>query len=503
MSQVINTNVLSLNSQRSLSRSQGSMQTSLERLSSGLRINRAKDDAAGLAISERMTSQIRGLNQAVRNGNDGISMVQTAEGGLEEAANILQRVRELSVQSANSSNSSSDRAALQDEVNQLKQELDRIAGNTEFNGVKLLDNSFATQDFQVGANANQTISVNLQGSRGEDLANHTIDAVSGVVDQGSSSTANGAATVAAATHTTAVQTLTISGARGTDDVDVAAGDSAYTIASNVNNAEASTGVTAKGHNDAVLSGLSADGTVTLTLGSGGETSTISAAVTTTDLSALADEINKKTGITGVSAEASGGTLTMSQADGKDINIQDFDHSTAATTINASATNAAGAAVDPEALTAGAATDSTIVTGYVEFQSNESFSATSTATAAAGSVLANAAAGDSIAAGETKVSSVDISTQAGAQSAIDVMDAALQTVNSMRSNIGALSSRFDSSIRNLESASENVSAARSRIRDADFAAETANMTRSQILQQAGVAMLAQANAVPQNVLSLLR
>ncbi len=502
MPQIINTNVMSLNTQRSLNRSQGSMQTSLERLSSGLRINRAKDDAAGLAISERMTSQVRGLNQAARNANDGISLAQTAEGGLHETANILQRIRELSIQSANSTNSSSDRAAIQEEVNQLKQELDRVAHNTEFNGVKLLDNSFATQDFQVGANANQTIAFHLTGARGEDLANHTIDAVSGVVDQGSSSTTNGAATVAAATHTTAVQTLTISGARGTADVDVAAGDSAYTIASNINNAEASTGVTALGHNSAVLSGLSADGTVSLTLGSGGQSSTISAAVTTTDLSDLANEINKKTGITGISAEASGGTLTLSQADGKDINIEDFDHSTGATTINASATNAAGTAVDPEALTAGAATDSTIVTGYVEFQSNESFSATSTATAAAGSILANAAAGDSIAAGETQVSSIDVSTQAGAQAAIDVVDAALQTINTTRANIGALESRFDSSIRNLETASENLSAARSRIRDADFAKETAEMTRSQILQQAGVAMLAQANQLPQNVLQLL-
>lgn len=261
-------------------------------------------------------------------------------------------------------------------------------------------------------------------------------------------------------------------------------------------------MTARAYNSAQLSGLTASGTVTLTLGSGGSTATISAGVTTTDLSALSTEINKVTGTTGVSATVSGGTLTLTQADGKDIKIQDFNHSTAATTISASAVNAAGAAVDPETLTAGAATDSTTVAGYVEFNSNNSFSVSSSIADTAGSILTGAAAA-SVGSAQTLVSAVDISTVAGANSALAVMDASLKTISSIRGDLGAIQNRFAATISNLQSTSENISAARSRIRDADFAAETANLTRDQILQQAGVAMLAQANALPNNVLSLLR
>lgn len=502
MAQTINTNVSSLNAQRNLNMSQSSLATSLQRLSTGLRINSAKDDAAGLAISDRMTSQIRGLTQAARNANDGVSLAQTAEGALVETTNSLQRIRELSLQSANATNSASDRAALQSEVNQLKQEIDRIASTTEFNGLKLLNGSFTAQSFQVGANANQTISVTVAGARGSDLANNYVNGSSTTTAHMGTSSTTAAAAALPATNTIAAQTLSISGTLGASTVAVTAGDSAYTIANSVNAKEASTGVTARAYNSAQLSGLSANTTVSLTLGSGGSTATISAAVTTTDLSALATEINKVTGTIGISATVNAGTLTLTQADGKDINIANFSGTAGTETISASAMNSAGAATDPATLTS-AGTDSTIVSGYVEFDSNNSFSVSSSVTEALGSVVNAAAANASVGSAQSLVSAIDISSVTGANSAITVIDAALKSISSSRADLGAIQNRFAATISNLQATSENLSASRSRIQDTDFAAETANLTRSQILQQAGTAMLAQANALPQNVLSLLK
>jgi flagellin len=500
MAQVINTNVASLNAQRNLNTSQSSLATSLQRLSSGLRINSAKDDAAGLAISERMSAQIRGLNQASRNANDGVSLAQTAEGALVETGNALQRIRELALQSANATNSASDRAALQSEVNQLKQEIDRIANTTEFNGLKLLNGSFSAQQFQVGANANQTIAVTVAGASTSQLANNYVNASNGTINFGTSSTTTAAATLPA-NNTIAAQTLSVSGTLGSTTVAVAAGDSTYTIANAVNAKEGSTGVTARAYNTARVYNLSSAGTVTMTLGSGSSTATISAAVTTTDFSALVTEINKVSGTTGISATVNGGSMDLVQADGKNINVANFNHSTASETIIVSGTNATGGLGAAQSLIAGG-NDSTIVSGYVEFDSNNSFSVSSSIAAAAGSIL-NVAANTTVGSTQALVSAVDISTVTGANSAIVVLDAALKTVSSIRGDLGAVQNRFAATISNLQSTSENISAARSRIRDADFAAETANMTRDQILQQAGVAMLAQANALPNNVLTLLR
>jgi len=497
MPQIINSNIPSLTAQRNLNTSQSGLATSLQRLSSGLRINSAKDDAAGLAISERMTSQIRGLNQAIRNANDGVSLAQTAEGALAETTNSLQRIRELALQSANSTNSASDRAALNAEVNQLKQEIDRVASTTEFNGLKLLDGTFTSQSFQVGANANQTISVSIAGASGSDLANNTISAANTTVDQGTASTTNPAATLPAA-NTIAAQTLSISGTLGSASVAVTAGDSAFTIAAAISAQEASTGVTADASSTATMGTLSADGTVTLTLGSGSETQTISAAVTTTDLSALATEINNVAGTTGVTAEVSGGTLTLTQADGKDINIENFTHSTAGATMVVGSTSLA---TDPETLTDGAA-DSVVVSGSIDFNSSRSFSVSSSVANTAGSIL-DVAADTAVGSSQQLVSSINITSAADAQTALQIVDSALATVSGIRADLGAVQNRFSTTISNLSTTSENLSAARSRIRDADFAAETAELTRNQILQQAGISVLSQANALPQNVLALLQ
>jgi len=490
---VINTNIASLNAQRNLMRSEGDLQTSLQRLSSGLRINSAKDDAAGLAIADRMTSQIRGLNQAVRNANDGISLSQTAEGALAESSNILQRMRELAIQSANDTNSASDRANLQKEVSQLQSELNRIADTTTFNSKKILDGSFTAAKFHVGANANETISVSIGGARATDMGAYQV----------SSQTNVGGALTAAADATggnnVAAQTLTVSGLAASN-VTVNADDAASDIATAVNAASGTTGVTATATTSAVIDGLSLAGTVSFTLSSSnsggtvGSAVSISAAITTTDYSALATAINDVSATTGISAElaADGASITLTNANGDDINVVDFVHSgDAAETLDVAGVTLTG----PTGGTP-TATDSLVVGGSLTFESNSSFVvSTDTGT----TVLTGASVNSSL----SSVADITVSTQADSNSALSVIDNALAFIASQRADLGAVQNRLESTISNLSSISENVSAARSRIQDADFAAETANLTRNQILQQAGTAMLAQANTLPQSVLSLLQ
>ncbi len=495
MGLVINTNVASLNAQRNLGKTQNALSRSMERLSSGLRINSAKDDAAGLAISDRMTSQIRGLNQAVRNANDGISLAQTAEGAMQESTNILQRMRELSVQAANASNSAADRGALQAEVNQLQSEMDRIANTTTFNGLKILDGSFSAQKFQIGANANETISVSIDSMAASSLGRAAKTVTNTTANQGTGS-ATAAATSLPANNTIAAQTLTIAGSEGTETVSVAAGDSAYTVATKVNQTTSGTGVEASAYNEVSITAVGGDGTVQMTLGSGGTTATISASVTTGDLSNLVDAINKVTGTTGISAELDGSNIKMIQAEGKDIDIADFTHSVSGTTLTIASLDG-----NSTTLTDGG-DDSTTVAGRVEFSSTESFSVRSDIANTAGSIL-DVAANTFVNSDTDYVSGIDISTQAGAQSAIDVIDKALGKIDSQRGNLGAIQNRFESTIANLQNISENISAARSRILDADIAQETSNMTKQNILQQAGISILAQANQAPQMALSLLQ
>ena len=384
MPQVINTNIASLTAQRNLNNSQSSLNTSLQRLSSGLRINSAKDDAAGLAISERFSAQIRGLNQAARNANDGVSLAQTAEGALAEVTNNLQRIRELAVQSSNATNSQSDRDALQTEVTQLLNEIDRVADSTEFNGVKLLDGSFTGAVFQVGANAGQTITI------------------------ASTTDSNTAALGSATTNTSAGLSVAASGLTGFATA-LVAGD-----------------VTINGTDIGAISGA----------GSAAERA-----------GQLVNAINNVSQTTGVGASYDGATGQLSL------------NSDAAFTI------------------AGTANDATEA-GFA----NAAFATVSTATG---------------------IDTLTVANFAGAQSALALVDSSLTEVNSARATLGAVQNRFESVVRSVQTTSENLSASRSRIVDADFAAETANLTRAQILQQAGTAILAQANSLPQNVLSLLQ
>jgi flagellin len=618
MPQVINTNVASLNAQRNLTTSQGQLATALQRLSSGLRINSAKDDAAGLAISERFTTQIRGLNQAVRNANDGISLAQTAEGALGETGNALQRIRELAIQSANSTNSASDRAALNAEAAQLLQEIQRNGLTTQFNGQNILDGTFSQAQFQVGANANQTISFGITGATTNLLGAYqaTSTAVTSAAFDGAGFTINGVEVGVSAPTSAAGVT----------------GDSATAKATAINSKTNQTGVSATAANS--LQGASpiartslANGELVINGVAVGAIASSASAVTQGRSAATA--INAVTNQTGVSAiaDASTGRLTLSTSDGRNIALTSGSnngdgagaiynatglnvtngtlpsgHDTFTITVagafaatgaasgqlsagdtvviggltyqfvtaaaNVTAGNVAVVAANTDAATVVAGALRTAIQGQYT-AGNTSLVATGAGAAVIltqdqlGAVGANLAAyyndagiigggttaaitesaltsgvdagytantgittrgtltlssaanftlgGADLAFGGlgaaapalTRLDTVNISTVEGANAAIAVLDGALSQVTSIRADLGAVQNRFSSTVANLTTTAENLSAARSRILDADFAAETASLTRAQILQQAGTAILAQANAIPQNVLSLLR
>jgi len=481
MALVINTNVMSMRARRSLGASQNSLQLSMERLSTGLRINSAKDDAAGLAISNRMNAQVRGLQQASRNANDAISLAQTAEGALQEATGILQRMRDLSVQAANDTNTAADRANLQKEVAQLQGELDRIATTTKFNGANLLDGTFSGRSFHIGANQDESLSVSLASTRSTVMGNYSISA--GTMQQAALGAANGAAADAGG--------IVISGRLGSGTTQaLGANDSAQATAASINAITSQTGVTASARTTATLSNLSAAGTVSFDLqGSNGAAVTVTAAVAaTTDLTEVADAINAQASSTGITATVNGAQVDLVNEEGYDIDITNF----TSTTAGAQTMDVAGGAGAAVTVTEGAA-DAATVGGQLTMSSSASFTLDA--------VSATIAAGPTSAL--SSVASVDVGTRAGANSSLSTIDAALDFIDDTRADLGAIQSRLESTISNLDNVSENVSAARSRIVDADFAAETAAMTRNQILQQAGVAMLAQANAAPQTALSLLQ
>jgi len=487
MAQVINTNIASLNAQRNLNTSQTALATSLQRLSSGLRINSAKDDAAGLAIASRFTAQINGLNQAARNANDGISLAQTAEGALGEVSNNLQRIRELAVQSANSTNSASDRASLDAEATQLISEITRVASQTSFNGLNLLDGSFTAQAFQVGANANQTISVNsIADARATGLGSNIL--IAGGTIMGATKAAAGSL---AGGNTIGVEAgLTINTVNGgtTAAFGYAALSDAKAIAAAINTNAAAVGVTATASNSATFSGLSLAGTVSFTLG-GNASQAISAVVADpTDLTALVGAINGAAGSTGVVATftstSAKNSITLTSSGGSDISILDF---------SSTGAGAQTAVFSGVTLTEGG-NDSSIKTGSVSLDSNKG------AITLAGH---NADVFNTATSTFSSLAGVSLSSAANAQLAIAVVDAALGQINVSRGDLGAYQNRFASAINNLQTTAENLSASRSRIQDAGFAAETASLTRGQILQQAGTAILAQANSLPNNVLTLLR
>ena len=522
----INTNVTSLTAQRNLSSTTNSMQTTLQRLSSGLRINSAKDDAAGLAISERMGAQIRGLDQARRNANDGISLAQTAEGALSGIGENLQRMRELAVQAANDTNTDSDRQTIQKEIEQLKSEIDRVAQTTEFNGQKLLDGSFTDKNFQVGANANQSIAIGMSNAQAGAIGSNTLAAN----DLGSTAVSGKAAVNAlrdtAGASSFGTQTLAISGPKGNATVNVVAnksatsvvGDTAKTVAAKINNS--GTGVTAEAQTMAklTLDAKATGGDLSFTLN--GQAISVKG-VDANDLTSVRDAINNfssQTGITATVDPNKKGELVLKGANGDNIEIDKMlstggtgtavagDTVASLQGMNAFTGTTTGAAAAIQTGASGTNNVAAIVGGQLKFSAQEgSFNITSAADgtdATKGSVFA-AAAGAANNSALSSVSALDLSTSTGATGAIDVLDAALAKINNQRSDLGAAQNRFSSVISSLQTTSENLSASRSRIKDADFAAETANLSRNQVLQQAGTAMLAQANQGPQIALQLLR
>jgi len=473
----INTNVASLNAQRNLTNSTSSLSRSFQRLSSGLRINGAKDDAAGLAISNRLTAQIRGLNQAVRNTNDGISLAQTAEGALGETQNILQRIRELSVQSANDTNSASDRESLQAEVEQLTAEINRIGETTTFNNNKILDGSFLGASFHVGANSRETITVNVADGRATSLGRQARN--DGTVVSAGVSIASGSL---------AVNGVSIRGTVAADDtVSTTLNDgSAVAKAAAINDSTKFTGVRAivnkseDSNNADITNGVlnSVD-----FIKVNGETITGITIQNGDADDTLVNAINAVTDKTGVIASLNDASqLVLTAQDGRNIEV------TASTVAAASITGL----------------NSEVTGGSITLQAERQVTINN------GTANINAGTGFGTGQGEfiygvnnaNTVSTIDITSREGANLAIDIADVAIGQVSSIRADLGAVQNRLESTINNLNATAENLSAARSRILDADFASETAQFTRNQIIQQAGVSVLAQANQQPQVALSLL-
>lgn len=549
MAQVINTNVASLNAQRNLNGTQSSMQTAIQRLSTGLRINSAKDDAAGLSIANRFTSQINGLNQAARNANDGISLSQTAEGALSTSTTILQRIRTLAVESANASNSAGDRQSLNSEVQQLTQELQRISTTTQFNGQNLLDGSFTTATFQVGANANQTITINSGNYQTNAYGNYRIGGIAAYKTGGVGDMTVGTTNTAGATGlgdswlakasgsdasvvagATASGQFKITSATGSYDVLYSSGASATDIAAAIN--RTNSGVTASAITQVVLGGLDGaelkqnktytfqlstetDSTTptdftTISFKVGG-TDTAGAAVNSADqLNAAVQAFNDQSGKTGFTAEAvqtenGDWAVKLTSESGRDLRIANdsaasvgtvsvadiavLDGDTS-TTSNLGVTLAAGNAD-------GKWNGGNRITGRVILDSDKSFSVTTT-------VADVFKGGAGTYGGQLQsVSNLDVGSYDSSLRTLSIVDSALAALSGQRARYGATQNRFENTIANLQTTSENLTASRSRIQDTDFAEETANLTRAQILQQAGVAMLAQANAMPKTVLTLLQ
>jgi flagellin len=483
MSLVLNTNIDSVIAQNNLNGSQNLLTQSLTRLSSGLRINSAADDAAGLAISQQFTTQINGTNQAINNANDAVSEAQTAGGALSTIVNNLQSIRTLAVDSANGSNSSADRAALDQQVQQQISEITQIASQTTFNGASVLNGTSGTTTYQVGADVGDTIAINLAQGVGADQIGQTADATGGNVTTAALTGSN--LTIAVGTGQAVAIGASVTG--------TAAGQSAGSAYAKV-----------QAINAAGVAGLTATATTVATgtstgfsniVGSSAATSTYALSINgvaiyaagtavgagdTLTGSDVADQINLFASQTGVTAALnSAGALQLTAADGRDIDV--------AEAVGAGVTSGAGSGL-------AAATTGTVTLSAAQ----------NIAIAGAGSAsLGFAAGGQSISLGNETLANQNVLTVAGANSTIQSVDAALATVSSFQSTLGAIQDRFQEAVSNLQSTSQNLTQSRSTIQDADFAQETANLTQAQVLEQAGISVLAQANQQPQLILKLLQ
>lgn len=554
MALTVNTNIASLSTQKNLNRASDNLSTSMMRLSSGLRINSAKDDAAGMQISNRLTSQINGLNVAIKNANDGISIAQTAEAAMGESTNILQRMRELSLQSANGSYSDGDRQALQEEFTALTGELNRIASSTTFGGRNLLDGSFQSTAFQVGSNANETISFGMRSVASTDLkgthaaASATSAAINELsaevtgkkldLDKFVSSAAYPGGGAVAGTLTIAGTAITFVGG---EDIDAAIGL--------INAQSGTTGVTA-GKDGANLV-LTSDATfavvdTTTTIANGAPAQGLASGAqinvngvdidlaTGDDMTAILTAINAETANTNVTASTVDGRLVLTSADGAAVTLKNGTNGTTSSGALDKLGLSAGTTApkltqdtsitindvevkftkgsDMDSIIASINTASTGVSvsknadGTIELFSDKDITlgdgSQGTGLAALGLTAASAGSPIKAIEMETNVASLSILDAKSAQESIQVLSGAIQMIDSQRAQLGALQNRFDTTINNAQAIAENSTSSRSRIQDVDFAAETAELTKQQTLQQASTAILAQANQLPSAVLKLL-
>ena len=601
----INTNISSLTAQRAIADSKNELETAMERLSTGSKINSASDDAAGLAMTQRMTAQIKGLNMAIKNSNDGIAMTKSIEGAIAEVSDMLQRMRELSIQAANGTNSASDRTYLQDEVNLLIQEITRVSANTRYNGSLILDGTFINKQLQVGIEEGEHITFSVDSVAANQIGAHTL------IGNGVNPETPGA--TAPVNPVTTAEDIEIFGYLGTKLIEASTEDTAKETAQKVNLATSDTGVRAYAKTYAALS--SGDATARTYNIKINNYQTGNFVISSTDVSDAVEAINRISGASGVTAKAENNKVVLFDADGDDIRIENtkagaefvdlvveklgedgavsnvvgqpirlgqsatstntlatftqatgtltkyasqehsisdgtttikftadanptdaelqagfraatgydsfkYDIGISGTTITFTAREpgviqtaekpilTAHATVDDEGAltdgTAGASADATRVGGTLKFVSAMSFSVEQ---AGNGADHASAPKGyfntGSQTAALIDLTQVKISTEAGASDAISIIDAALDKVAQMRSDLGAIENRMDHTISNLMNIAEKTADSRSRLEDADFALESARLAKNQVLQQAGTSMLSQANQMSQMVMELLR
>jgi flagellin len=495
----VNTNIAALQSHSALTSTRGDFENSMLRLSTGKKINGAVDDAAGLSIANSMTAQIKGLKMASKNASDAISLTNTVEGALQESTNILQRMRELSVQATSDTNSGNDRVFIQDEINQLNNELNRIANTTEFNGIKVLNGTFSDKTIQVGNLGSQTISVGVENADNNTLGAYQIESV----DESVTAASAAANIIAADALNNAAADYTVKGFFGTKTASVDAGADARDTAAAFNLVSSTTGVKATAISKAIIQ-ASAAATFTFTLqGKSTTTSTVTATITaTTDLTSLKDAINSVSGSTGIVA-----TLTSDKAGINITNDEGYDIFIADVTTGATTANLTVRAMERDGTIDGTTRtltgvtttgDSAGILGQVILSGDKPF--TITPGNAANSFSAATA---SLSSSLSTVGNINIKTVSGATNAIAVLDGALMMISASRSKMGALQNRLNSTVQNLSTIITKSEQARSRVLDADMASETTALSKSQILQQASTAMLAQANQANQGVLQLLQ
>ena len=495
----INSDFMSQLALRSLGNSSNMMTQAMERLSTGKRVNSAADDAAGLGIATKLKAQVNSLNAASRNATDALALIGTIDGALEESSEILLRMRELAVQSASDTNTGTDRSFIQDEINQLNNELNRISSSTEFNSVKLLDGTYNNKQIQIGTSANQVFNIGVTSTDAATLGAFQLESLA---EHNAAAAASAAAAVTASDLLINVgANYEVKGSFGSTTVNVAAGDDAKTVAQSFNLAAGTTGITAAAITKAQITSVSNE-TYSFTLkGKSSTASTVNATVTSaTNLTALKDAINSVSGATGITAalteDLSG--VNLVQQDGFDIIVGDVSSSGTGTMSLAAANKNGVVSQSTVALGASAAVDSQVVIGQISLSSHKAFTVTP-GNSANHFTAATAAKTSSL---ET-MGAVDISSQTGATNALSVIDGAIAMVSEIRSEMGAAENRLTSTVDNLSNVSVNTQRSLTAVEDANFASETSALTKAQILQQAATSMLAQANKAKQTMLVLLQ